>query len=813
MAEEKDITAAAVQEQKAVGPETVKPTLITDSATVPVASTGAPREAHRDPETDPPSTATALSPLGPNDQSKGIASLAEDTTSLRSGANVAELAAAKTVADPIAAEDTGALTVASIPAETAGNTAGRNNDAGKGSQLHTESVLDVRHDRGGSIDTLAGEVTARAGADERSCQEAGSAMVPEQESEHDAEPSTADQSTETKPTNVTEQNKVSGERSLQTSEGVANEPREQSETQLEHVVRDDTVPQGRQRYSTSESAFLEVPEQRHEDVATKHAAMDLKSEISGLPSIAVGPPGVSNSDPDTTESVRDSVALGRGVAEAKAANMQGEDALADPGAESSCKAPVAICVEATTRSPWRYPMSLTSDQGQGLEGIVAQSEMAVESGRAVPETAAITASDRNPSPTNAALAATEPKPVAVCEGSSISDVPKAVLEPGRRDMEVSSALQVRQQMEAGKCEADVIASDRHISRDYGNKSDGKSSEIQVSHTRRLLAGTTIAKFDPGSMGDDALESTSSRALAGSTLVGAARVGVPGAVAESVPSTAQTGLKVTVQQGAGISGLQAAASPPTVATGTSARSAYAAVGKNVEASSKLEDLRREARKLGECEYVRGPGAKRPRPDGVATECGGRDPSVMKKDKKSQSAYVSRFAAKEYEKLLEQAVRSADALLSAERARNAAMRQDSADMREQVAALEAFVGVGLAEMRLRATLPRVEDADASAGGVAGASPKEDAEEEAEEAGPLKVQRHDGDTVMTETPPGAVMSQSGEGKKKKKHKPVGEQDRGSSSSTRAHDRGDQMEANAEAVAGESMGRAEGMSSVCGD
>jgi hypothetical protein len=153
-----------------------------------------------------------------------------------------------------------------------------------------------------------------------------------------------------------------------------------------------------------------------------------------------------------------------------------------------------------------------------------------------------------------------------------------------------------------------------------------------------------------------------------------------------------------------------------------------------------------------------------------------------------------------------------LLSAERARNAAMRQDNADMREQVAALEAFVGVGLAEMRLRATLPRVEDADASSGGVAGASPKEDAEEE-EDAGPLKVQRHDGDIVMTETPPAAVMSeQPGEGKKKKS-KPAGEQDRGSSSSTPAHDRGDQMEANAEAVAGESMGRAEGMSSVCGD
>lgn len=115
---------------------------------------------------------------------------------------------------------------------------------------------------------------------------------------------------------------------------------------------------------------------------------------------------------------------------------------------------------------------------------------------------------------------------------------------------------------------------------------------------------------------------------------------------------------------------------------------------IDTSTKLETLRKEARKLGEEHYNRGPGRKRPLP--VA---GDGSPALSKKDKKSQSAYISRFAAKEYEKLLEDAVAAADASLDLLRSQNKMCRQDNSDMREQIAALEAAIRGGLASMRLR------------------------------------------------------------------------------------------------------------------
>jgi hypothetical protein len=167
--------------------------------------------------------------------------------------------------------------------------------------------------------------------------------------------------------------------------------------------------------------------------------------------------------------------------------------------------------------------------------------------------------------------------------------------------------------------------------------------------------------------------------------------------------------------------------------------------NVEASTKLEDLRRDARKLGEAEYMRGPGAKRPRPDAGA-DGRGQDPVMLKKDKKSQSAYVSRFAAKEYEKLLEQAVQAADALLSADRNRNAAIRQDNADMREQVTALENIVRSGLATIRGRLGAPVRSDTDGkdSKVGVVRSAPG------LAEAGERPVKDGDEDAVMREPMP---------------------------------------------------------------
>jgi hypothetical protein len=132
-----------------------------------------------------------------------------------------------------------------------------------------------------------------------------------------------------------------------------------------------------------------------------------------------------------------------------------------------------------------------------------------------------------------------------------------------------------------------------------------------------------------------------------------------------------------------------------------------------AGATLDGLRKEARRLGEVEYERGPGLKRARRSGGAAV----DLAQEKKEKKSQSAYVSRFAAKDYERLLEEAVCATDAALARGRAANAGMKQDNMDMREQIEALEAAVGGGAAAMRMR--LRKTEECVAEMEGGAGAA----------------------------------------------------------------------------------------------
>lgn len=117
---------------------------------------------------------------------------------------------------------------------------------------------------------------------------------------------------------------------------------------------------------------------------------------------------------------------------------------------------------------------------------------------------------------------------------------------------------------------------------------------------------------------------------------------------------------------------------------------------------LDGLRKEARRLGEVEYEKGPGV-RVKQERLTVKTQDALFALEKKYKKSQSAYVSRFGAKEYERLLEEAVAAMDASLATKRTVNTGMKQDNMDLREQIEALEAAVsgGVGSIRMRMRKT----------------------------------------------------------------------------------------------------------------
>lgn len=127
---------------------------------------------------------------------------------------------------------------------------------------------------------------------------------------------------------------------------------------------------------------------------------------------------------------------------------------------------------------------------------------------------------------------------------------------------------------------------------------------------------------------------------------------------------------------------------------------------------LDGLRKEARRLGEVEYEKGPGV-RVQQERLEVQTPEAALALEKKIKKSQSAYVSRFGAKEYERLLEEAVTAMDASLLKKRAFNAGMKQDNADMREQIEALDAAVsgGVSSIRMRMRKTEPPEEESPAA------------------------------------------------------------------------------------------------------
>lgn len=112
---------------------------------------------------------------------------------------------------------------------------------------------------------------------------------------------------------------------------------------------------------------------------------------------------------------------------------------------------------------------------------------------------------------------------------------------------------------------------------------------------------------------------------------------------------------------------------------------------------LDGLRKESKRLGEAEYAKGPGV-RVQQERLSAQTPDAVLALEKKIKKSHSAYVSRFGAKEYERLLEEAVAAMDAGLMAKRSFNAGMKQDNMDMREQIEALDAAVSGGVSSIRM-------------------------------------------------------------------------------------------------------------------
>lgn len=153
----------------------------------------------------------------------------------------------------------------------------------------------------------------------------------------------------------------------------------------------------------------------------------------------------------------------------------------------------------------------------------------------------------------------------------------------------------------------------------------------------------------------------------------------------------------------------------------------------KAATQLDQLRRTARRLGEDHYARGPGArKRPRSEAGNSppKVGGLEdveqheqgtfdgtlPQMSKKDKKSQSAYVSRFAAKEYEKLLEDYVRNSDMNAFHQRSEIALLQQGVVAMRAQVAALDQAIAAGIHAIESRQQI-----SDKAAGAEAPTAPR--------------------------------------------------------------------------------------------
>lgn len=120
----------------------------------------------------------------------------------------------------------------------------------------------------------------------------------------------------------------------------------------------------------------------------------------------------------------------------------------------------------------------------------------------------------------------------------------------------------------------------------------------------------------------------------------------------------------------------ASAPPQVHGGTTA---------DAVACMKLEELRAQSRAIGERMYFAGPGAKRPRKVEALPDSN----PAKKKLKKNMSAYVSRFAAKEYEGLLAKTVSESERELAKAWSLRDDTQRDNLIMREQVARLQAQV----------------------------------------------------------------------------------------------------------------------------
>lgn len=102
--------------------------------------------------------------------------------------------------------------------------------------------------------------------------------------------------------------------------------------------------------------------------------------------------------------------------------------------------------------------------------------------------------------------------------------------------------------------------------------------------------------------------------------------------------------------------------------------------------RLHYLQRSARAEGEREFERGVGA-RTRADDHALGRGRASDAVSRRRRKTRSAYVSRYAAKQYARLLEDHVASADAQVAGLRARVAEDERRIAAAKELLASIEA------------------------------------------------------------------------------------------------------------------------------
>lgn len=102
-----------------------------------------------------------------------------------------------------------------------------------------------------------------------------------------------------------------------------------------------------------------------------------------------------------------------------------------------------------------------------------------------------------------------------------------------------------------------------------------------------------------------------------------------------------------------------------------------------AETNLECLRTEARHKAELAYAAGPGRKRVRGWEMLPES---DP-VFRREKKTRSAYVSRFKAKEYEQLLESSLADAEAGNDSRRATLRGTAAENSVLLAQIRALQA------------------------------------------------------------------------------------------------------------------------------